>query len=181
MADSGADRDGAVLEAAQRLMALLDTAGSQAGKYQIDARYAQGAQFGDHNVQTNTYVQHINQQRENFFREIAATRTKARWLVWTGSLLFIIGFGLFAAGVLGFIKQAGDAANGSDIGRSVSPFGRQVAGIPLGVLGWALAALGALLLVVGIVLHIVATSRRKRVDRDLPVPPPWQAPAHWEG
>ena len=56
VADSGADRDGTVLEAAQRLMALLDTAGSQAGKYQIDARYAQGAQFGDHNVQTITFT-----------------------------------------------------------------------------------------------------------------------------
>ncbi len=56
VADSGADRDGAVMEAAQRLMALLDTAGSQAGKYQIDARYFQGGQLGDHNMQTNTFT-----------------------------------------------------------------------------------------------------------------------------
>ncbi|MGZ4666524.1 MAG: hypothetical protein ACXV5Q_16195 [Frankiaceae bacterium] len=61
VADSGADRDGAVLEAAQRLMALLDAAGSQAGKYQIDARYAQGAQFGEHNVQTNTFTGPVRQ------------------------------------------------------------------------------------------------------------------------
>jgi hypothetical protein len=56
VAETGADKDGAVVEAAQRLMDLLDRAGSQAGKYQIDARYAQGAQFGEHSVQTNTFT-----------------------------------------------------------------------------------------------------------------------------
>jgi hypothetical protein len=56
LAETGAEQDGAVLEAAQRLMSLVDHAGSQAGKYQIDARYAQGAQFGEHNVQTNTFT-----------------------------------------------------------------------------------------------------------------------------
>lgn len=52
VAATGADHDGAVVKAAQRLMNLVDNTGSQAGKYLIDARYAQGAQFGDHNVQT---------------------------------------------------------------------------------------------------------------------------------
>jgi hypothetical protein len=116
--------------------------------------------------------QWIIQQRENFFREIAATKTKARWLIWTGFLAFVVGFGLFAAGVLGFIKQAGSAAETS--GGLTSPFGPDIGGVPLGLLGWALAVLGILLLVVGIVLHIVATSRRRRVDRELPVPPQWR-------
>ena len=115
--------------------------------------------------------QWIMQQRENFFREIAATKTKARWLVWTGFVAFVVGFGLFAAGVLGFIKQAGSAVGTS--GGVTSPFGPDIGGVPLGLLGWALGALGMLLLVVGIVLHIVATSRRRRVDRELPVPPQW--------
>ena len=84
------------------------------------------------------------------------------------------GFGLFAAGVLGFLKQAGSAVQSGDAGPPTSPFGPKIAGIPSGLLGWALAALGMLLLVVGIVLHIVATSRRRRVDRELPAPPPWQ-------
>jgi hypothetical protein len=150
------------------------------------ARYDIGEQHGGaiNNVahdQHISYVQHMTQQRENFFREIAATRTKARWLVWTGFLLFVVGFGLFAAGIMGFIKQTGDIGNGGDVGGLPTPFGRDVAGIPSGLLGWALAALGVLLLVVGIVLHVVATSRRKRVDRDLPVPPPWQAPGQWGG
>ena len=112
--------------------------------------------------------QWIMEQRANFFREIAATKTKARWLVWTGFVAFVVGFGIFAAGVLGFIKQAGSAVQTS--GGVTSPFGPDIGGFPLGLLGWALGALGMLLLVVGIVLHIVATSRHKQVDRKFPVP-----------
>src|SRR5664279_4942027 len=55
--------------------------------------------------QHNSYVQQVH-ERESFLRAIAATRTKARWLVWTGLALFVVGFGLFAAGVLGFLTQA---------------------------------------------------------------------------
>jgi hypothetical protein len=120
--------------------------------------------------QYNRYVQH----RENFLREIAATKTKARWLVWTGFVAFVVGFGIFAAGILGFLKQAGSAVQTG--GGVTSPFGPDVGGVPSGLIGWALGALGMLLLVVGIVLHIVATSRRRRVDRELPVPPPWPGP-----
>jgi hypothetical protein len=43
----------AVVEAAQRLMALLDAAGTRAGKYTVDLRGAQGVQIGDHNEQRN--------------------------------------------------------------------------------------------------------------------------------
>jgi hypothetical protein len=111
--------------------------------------------------------------RDNFLREIAATRTKARWLVWTGFLAFVVGFALFAAADLGFLKQVSTDIQTGSTDPPVSPFGRDIAGIPSGLLGWALAALGMLLLVVGIVLHIVATSRRKRVERELPVPAPW--------
>ena len=100
--------------------------------------------------------------------------TKARWLVWLGLLLFIVGFAMFAAADLNFIKQIA-----SDIQSNAAPapptdlFGRPIFGIPSGLLGWAIAAIGALMLVIGIVLHIVATSRRKRVDRDYPMPMPW--------
>jgi hypothetical protein len=47
--------DPQVIEAAQRLMALLDEAGSKNGKYTVDLRGAQGAQVGDHNTQHNTF------------------------------------------------------------------------------------------------------------------------------
>jgi hypothetical protein len=36
-------------------MAPLDEAGSNAGKYTVDARGAQGLQVGDHDIQHNTF------------------------------------------------------------------------------------------------------------------------------
>jgi hypothetical protein len=51
----GAGHDAAIVESARRLMALLDPAGSRAGKYVVDVRGAQGVQVGDHNTQTNTF------------------------------------------------------------------------------------------------------------------------------
>jgi pSer/pThr/pTyr-binding forkhead associated (FHA) protein len=120
-------------------------------------------------------VQYINQQRENFLREVAATKTKARWLAWTGFALFVVGFGTFAAADLSFIKGISDAfQNGGEPAPGTSPFGKEIAGIPFGLVGWAVAALGSILLVVGIVLHVVATSRRRRAYREFPVlPPSW--------
>ncbi|MGH4015183.1 MAG: hypothetical protein ACRDSL_14930 [Pseudonocardiaceae bacterium] len=52
----GADTDAQIVAAAQRVMALVDEAGSAAGKYVVDLRGAQGAQVGDHNTQTNTFT-----------------------------------------------------------------------------------------------------------------------------
>jgi len=122
-----------------------------------------------------SHVQYVNQQRENFLREVAATKTKARWLAWMGFLMFVVGFGIFAAADLSFIKGISDAIqNGGEPPPGISPFGREIGGVPFGLAGWALAALGMILLVVGIVLHIVATSRRRRAYREFPVLPPWQ-------
>jgi len=122
-----------------------------------------------------SHVQYVNQQRENFLREVAATKTKARWLAWTGFLMFVVGFGIFAAADLSFIKKISDSfQNGGQPPSATSPFGREIEGIPFGLAGWALGALGIILLVVGIVLHVVAASRRKQAYRDFPVLPPWQ-------
>jgi hypothetical protein len=55
LTDSGADRDDDVLAAAQRLLALVDSAGTRAGKYTVDLRDAKGVQVGDHNTQHNTF------------------------------------------------------------------------------------------------------------------------------
>jgi pSer/pThr/pTyr-binding forkhead associated (FHA) protein len=122
----------------------------------------------------NLHVQNVNQRRENFLREVAATKTKARWLAWSGFLLFVVGFGIFAAADLSFIKSISDAIQSGDSAPpTTSPFGREVGGVPIGLAGWALAAVGALLLIIGIVLHVVATSRRKQAYRDFPVLPPW--------
>lgn len=126
----------------------------------------------------NWHVQNVNQQRENFLREVAGTKTKARWLAWTGFLLFVAGFGIFAAADLSFIKSISDSIqNGDSAPPTTGLFGREVGGVPIGLAGWALAAVGMLLLIVGIVLHVIATSRRKQAYRDFPVLPPWPRPA----
>ncbi len=142
-------------------------------------RYDIGQQHGQviSNVgrdQYNAQVQQVIQRRESFLREIAGTKTKARWLVWLGLLLFVAGFAMFAAADLNFIKQiASDIGSNSAPPPPSDPFGKPIFGIPSGLLGWAIAAVGSLMLVIGIVLHIVATSRRRRVERDYPLPMPW--------
>ena len=119
--------------------------------------------------QYNAYIQ----QRDSFMREVASTKTKARWLVWLGLLLFVAGFALFAAADLNFLKQVSSDFGSNNVTPPNDPFGRPIFGIPSGLFGWALAAIGSLMLIIGIVLHIVATSRRRRVERDYPLPMPW--------
>jgi len=126
------------------------------------------------NIGRDQYVAYV-QRREGFLREVAATRTKARWLVWIGLLCFVAGFALFAAGIIDFIRQVVDGLESSDPQPPNDIFGPDILGIPAGLLGWVLAAVGALLAMVGIVLHVVATSRRKRVDQQYPELPPWAA------
>jgi pSer/pThr/pTyr-binding forkhead associated (FHA) protein len=123
--------------------------------------------------QYNAHVQQVIQQRDSFLRDVAATRTKARWLVWLGLLLFIGGGALFAAADLNFIKQIATDIQNNSSAPPANPLGRPVFGIPSGLLGWAIAAIGAVMLVIGIVLHIVATSRRRRVEREYPMPVLW--------
>lgn len=52
--NAGADEE--IVAAAQRLLALVDEAGTRSGKYLVNAREAQGVQIGDHNTQTNTFT-----------------------------------------------------------------------------------------------------------------------------
>ena len=118
-------------------------------------------------------VQYVNQQRENFLREIAATRTKARWLGWTGLVMFVVGFGIFAAADLSFLKQISNDIQNQSTAPPTNPLGPSIGGIPSALLGWVLAAVGLLLLIVGIVLHVIATSRRKQAYQQFPVLPPW--------
>jgi hypothetical protein len=113
------------------------------------------------------------QQRESFLRDVAATKTKARWLAWTGLVIYLAGFGLFAYGDLNFIKQIVNLSQTNGEPSSIpSPFGGNVGGVPLGIIGFALGAVGAVMLIVGIVLHIVAAARRRRADRDFPLHAP---------
>jgi pSer/pThr/pTyr-binding forkhead associated (FHA) protein len=129
-----------------------------------------GVIYGSDHMEFNYLIQ----QRENFLREVAATKTKARWLAWTGFVTFLAGFGLFAYADLSFIKQISNSFQAGQEPSTISPFGRNIAGVPIGLIGWAVGVLGMVLLIVGIVLHIVAASRRKRADRHFPVPGSWQ-------
>jgi RIP homotypic interaction motif len=55
LAETNATTDPEVIEAAERLMALVDPAGATAGKYTVDLRGAHSVQVGDHNTMTNTF------------------------------------------------------------------------------------------------------------------------------
>ena len=56
LAEAGADRDEEILEAARRLMALMDPAGTAAGKYQVQFNApVQGVVMGDHAQVTQTF------------------------------------------------------------------------------------------------------------------------------
>jgi FHA domain len=161
-------RDGDVLRIGGIELKLPAAASAPATmNYRVDGQYGQVI----HNVGRDQNNSYLIQQRENFLRQIAATKTKARWLIWTGFVSFVAGSAIFAAGALGFIKRvSGDVSTGAQP-REFTAFGRTVHGIPSGLIGSSIAALGVLLIIVGIVLHIVATSRRRRVDRELPAGP----------
>jgi hypothetical protein len=55
LAETGADTDPAVINAARQLMELVDEAGARAGKYNVDLRGAQGVQVGGHGHQYNVF------------------------------------------------------------------------------------------------------------------------------
>jgi hypothetical protein len=52
---AGAASDEDLVTAAQVVMALVDAAGSAAGKYSVVVHGSQGVQVGDHNTQHNTF------------------------------------------------------------------------------------------------------------------------------
>jgi len=105
----------------------------------------------------------------DLLREIAAARTRGRRLIGVGAVLFLAGAAVFAAAVIGFMSQIVDGLNGGAVGPPTNPFGPPVFGVPAGLLGWALAAIGVVVTVIGIVQHVVATARRRRVHRSLPL------------
>jgi uncharacterized membrane protein len=119
-------------------------------------------------------VQHVQQQRESFFREVARTRTKARWFVWLGLVILVLGIVTTTATGLSSVREIfGAVASQSEPDpSSFNPFGRTVGGFPLLEIGYAAAFLGMLMIVIGIVLHVVATARRRSVDQRYPMPPP---------
>jgi pSer/pThr/pTyr-binding forkhead associated (FHA) protein len=133
-------------------------------------QWAQGSITNVEGVQNN-YVQHVMQQRESFLREVAATRTKARWFVWSGLALLVAGMAAGVYAVLTSFQQI-TSVLGTDVepSSSFNPFGGDF--VPLFAFAEFGTLIGALLVVVGIVLHVVATARKRRVDERLPLPFP---------
>lgn len=164
-------------------LSAVAPADQPAVRYDIGRQTAGGSINNVGRDQYLSYVQRIEERRESFAREIAATRTKARVLVWLGLALTVVGFVAFGRLVLLMINSIWDLVLGGpgDLENFPPPelaelWGEQIGGVNVGLVGFAICAAGQLLLIVGIVLHIVATARRRRVDRDLRVPPPPWAP-----
>ncbi len=109
-------------------------------------------------------------QRQSFLADVAAAKTKASVLAWLGFVLFIAGAATYAAVIIRFVKNVGPDTNPDD----VQLLGPDVLGVPVGAIGFGVAGLGSILLIVGIVRHIIASSRRRRVEREMPLylPPP---------
>ena len=91
-------------------------------------------------------------------REIAMTRTRARWLGWAGLLVLAEGLiTIIAATRPGLFGSAGGAG-----GPAQPPSGPDIAGLPAEMLGLALAMIGFLLLTAGMGLRIAAAWLRRR-------------------
>ncbi|WP_068158508.1 FHA domain-containing protein [Rhodococcus phenolicus] len=140
------------------------------------ARFEVGQQHAGHvnNVGHNQYNS-IVQQRESFLRKIAASRTRARFVFWTGLAMVFIG----ALGYAWFVVDAmGSLSTGFETGiepDSFALFGPDAGFGPVGPIFFMIAFVGQFVLVVGLILWIVAAARVRRVDTDPRYP--WNANA----
>ncbi|MFD5815694.1 FHA domain-containing protein [Streptomyces sp. NPDC127038] len=133
------------------------------GERRFDIGEQQADQLSNVAGDQYNYVQQA--QRESFFKEIAATRTRARHLIILGFLLFLVGGGIYGWGIIRFITRTNDdISSGNPSSSSPELLGPKVAGVPIGAVGFVMAAIGTVLMVVGIVLHIVTTSRRRHFE-----------------
>jgi uncharacterized membrane protein len=112
-----------------------------------------------HNVGRDQY-QYLIEQRDSFARDIASTKTKARFAIWAGAVLAVVGFVVIGIGFYHFTNGLTsfnqNTTNGefNSVGRSYFHFF---------IVGGAVYFVGMILIVVGIVLHVVAASRRKQL------------------
>nr|WP_245348148.1 FHA domain-containing protein [Paeniglutamicibacter psychrophenolicus] len=137
-------------------------------------RFDVGDQRADsiNNIGGNQYNLQILEERRSLLLDVAATKTRARWILLSGFLIALAGASFFAAGIIRFLMAVADAAStGEAPDIFIDPFGVEILGLPSGLAGWAVAGLGMVLMLVGGVLHLVAIARQKRVDRELPLPP----------
>jgi hypothetical protein len=116
-------------------------------------------------------VNQMVHERESFARDIAATKTKARILVWVGFLMSAFGGTAFMVTLLKVMNDA-SAANVPDSAGSALSIG----GVPVGIIGLGVGVVGQFVLIAGIILHIVAASRRRQL---LLMPDPRQSYGAW--
>ncbi|WP_328475152.1 hypothetical protein OHA21_17730 [Actinoplanes sp. NBC_00393] len=116
------------------------------------------------NWEYNQYVQ----ARDNFLRDIASARTKARHLVVVGFLMVAGGCIIAMLQLLSFMNEIGPV-DPSEMVNGQGPF---FDAMPLFAVGFAIGFVGQFVLLAGIVMHIVAASRRRGL-RDLQARSPW--------
>jgi pSer/pThr/pTyr-binding forkhead associated (FHA) protein len=109
----------------------------------------------------------ITRERQSLLREVAATKTRARWLTWTGVLMLLTGLGIGFVAISGSLTAISDAiSSNATTPPRIDVFGRKVLGVPLALLGMGLEMAGIVTTLIGIVLHVTAVSRRRQVERD---------------
>ncbi|XUL88983.1 FHA domain-containing protein [Streptomyces galilaeus] len=130
--------------------------------------------------QYNQYLQQMREDRESFLREIAGTRSRARWLVVVGFIVGTVGFGIHVAVFRDAFRKMVEWFHCLPTGpacisdfQPADLFGPDVLGMPLLLIAIALYGCGACLMLIGLVLHIIAASRRRYVETALgrPLPP----------
>ena len=134
-----------------------------------------GPVSGDRVAIAGRDVNYFHQRHDSFMRDVAASRSKATWLLVFGFLLFVAGFATFAYGLY---RSAEDAQSNFDEGTSFGSgdwFGPEVGGVPIVAIGWGLAFIGTVLAVVGLVRHVVVAARKRSFESA------WVAEGHAKG
>ncbi|GAB4584537.1 hypothetical protein Ntsu_23690 [Nocardia sp. IFM 10818] len=130
-------------------------------------------QTGDHinNVGRDQYYSYV-QQRESFLREVAASRTKARFVFWFGLFLTVGGVGGYGYFLLKALGDASTSFQSDAFASGTGPddfpiFGPETSlGFPAGLLCFMVAFVGQILFFIGLIMWIVAAARARKVDSD---------------
>ncbi|MFD1506032.1 FHA domain-containing protein [Georgenia yuyongxinii] len=115
------------------------------------------------------YADLVVRRRDELLAQMDMTRRHGRRLIWGGAVLVAVGGLVFLAGVLAFLQLTGGVLD--RFGRPPDIFGWELAGVLTGHVGWAVAGAGLFGIIVGVALHQLASWRRRRLDREVPVPP----------
>jgi hypothetical protein len=122
-----------------------------------------------------SYVAHVQQQRDSFARDVAATRTRASRLAWIGLAVSVVGFVVYAQVIfrfMGLVYGSMSSSRPPDFGS----LGNGPGGVAGLAVGFFAVVVGGVMLTVGVIMHIAAAARRRRIDQELPLPPPpWTA------